>query len=150
MIQLKAILLLACFSFVPMKHKQAKDSWLSEHKRCKLLKKMFSLIEKYGITNSVSSHCWDSCHNYILKQTRNHLTQCFSIFFSAPTYLKDKYNISNGGFLYQGFSREGQWTSIVSAFPTQLRITDLNYSHIKVHKPSTYHIESEVHRSQKT
>ena len=71
----------------------------------KLLKKMFSLIEKYGITNSVSSHCWDSCHNYILKQTRNHLTQCFSIFFSAPTYLKDKYNISNGGFLYQGFSR---------------------------------------------
>lgn len=54
-------------------------------------------------------------------------------FFSAPTYLKDKYNISNSGFLYQEFSRDGQWTSIISAFPTKLRITDLNYFHIKLY-----------------
>ena len=52
--------------------------------------------------------------------------------FSAPTYLRDKYNIHNGGFLYQEFSREGQWPSIISAFATKLRITDLNCSHIKV------------------
>lgn len=138
MIQLKVILLLACFSFVPIKHNQTKPKWLSEHWDGSLLKNV-QLNWKVWITYSISSHCWDSCHNFILKQT-NHLTQCFSIFFSAQHTWRIQYNVSYSGSLYQGFSIEGQWADI-SAFPTRRPWFQLS-PHKRVHKPSAHHAES--------
>lgn len=97
---------------------------------------MFSWIEKCGITYSISSHCWDSCHNFILKQTRNHLTQCFSIFFSAQHTWRIQYNVSNSGSLDQGFSVEGRWADI-SAFPAGSQWCKLS-PRKRVHNPPAH------------
>lgn len=106
-IQLKVILLLACFSFVPVKHNQAKQKWLSKHWDTSLLKNIQLKWKVWNNLQYISSHCWDSCHNYILKQTRNHLTQCFSIFFLPQHTWGIQYNVSNSGSPIPGVLKWG-------------------------------------------